>query len=93
VPSEGNIFDFVGERALDGKVEIEVYNNTGLSLSVKMNDETFSFSPKEKKIISIKSGSVKFRASAPGVLPAIGSENLSKNSRYAWEFYLSSLLR
>jgi hypothetical protein len=90
-PIKGEVFSYGGSGDLGGKVEIEIFNNTRLRLSVKIDDKIFTFSPNETKTISIESGSINFRASAPGVLPAIGREHLSRNSRYSWEFYISSL--
>ena len=90
VQSEEPILSYGGAKALGGKAEIEIFNNTHLRLSVKINNETLSFNPRETRTISIESGIINFRASAPGVLPAIGKERLIRNSLYTWEFYLSS---
>jgi len=36
--------------------EIEVFNNTSLTLTLKLNSETFNFSPKQKRMISLSPG-------------------------------------
>jgi len=73
---------------LGGKAAVEIYNRTYLPLSVKLNKETFSFKPNEKRVLYLNPGSCNFIASAPGVLPAIGLENLDSNWQYSWEFYI-----
>ena len=68
--------------------EIHVYNKTSLSLTLKLGSEIYSFSPKEKKVISVTPGTISFRASAPGVTPYIGTDVLKSNQGYSWEFYI-----
>jgi hypothetical protein len=48
--------------------EVEVFNNTKLTLTLKLNSETYSFSPKEKRTLSIVPGAISYRASAPGII-------------------------
>ena len=68
--------------------DIHVYNNTSLSMTLKLGNEIYSFSPKEKKVISVTPGTISFRASAPGVTPYIGTDVLKSNQGYSWEFYI-----
>jgi hypothetical protein len=68
--------------------DIEIFNNTTRTLTLKLNSETFSFSPQQKKTISIRPGSYEYRASAAGVIPNIGKENLESNMGYTWQFYI-----
>jgi hypothetical protein len=67
---------------------IEVYNNTSLTLSLKMNNETFTFTPHETRKVIVQPGSCNYRASAPGVIPYIGADYLSGNTDYSWQFYI-----
>lgn len=68
--------------------EIRIYNNTSRTLTLKMNADLYYFSPQETKNISIVPGEYDFRASAPGVIPYIGTERLKSNQRYSWQFYI-----
>lgn len=85
--SEEGIFTPSGKTA-SYNPEVEIYNNTSLILTLKLNDDNYSFSPKEKKSITISPGTIRFRASAPGVIPYIGSEYLQSNQGYTWQFYI-----
>ena len=67
---------------------IEIYNNTDLTLTLKLNDKTYSFYSQEKKTISMSPGSCSYRASAPGVMPNYGTENMQSNQDYTWQFYI-----
>jgi len=68
--------------------EVEVFNNTSLTLTLKLNSETYSFNPKEKRTLTIEPGSISYRASAPGIIPNIGTQNLKSNQGYTWQFYI-----
>lgn len=70
--------------------ELKIFNNTSKTLTLKMNTQSFYFTPYETKNISISPGEYDFRASAPGVIPYIGTERLKSNQGYSWEFYLVS---
>jgi hypothetical protein len=54
-----------------------------------MNDKKYSFYSKERRKFNLPPGSYKYTASAPGVIPDIGSEQLENNNGYRWEFILS----
>lgn len=68
--------------------DVEIFNNTNLTLTLKLNSETYSFSPKERRTLTIEPGSISYRASAPGIIPNIGTQNLRSNQGYTWQFYL-----
>jgi hypothetical protein len=68
--------------------EIEIFNNTSLTLTLKLNSETYTFSPKQKKTITLSPGTYNYRASAPGVIPNIGTEYMESNMGYTWQFYI-----
>lgn len=80
-------------QSSDYKPEVKIYNNTSKTLTLKMNTELFYFSPYETKNISLYPGEYDFRASAPGVIPYIGTENLNGNQSYSWQFYISTSYR
>lgn len=73
--------------------EIEIFNNTSIILTLKLNSETYSFSPQEKKTLTISPGTISYRASAPGVIPNFGSESIEGNQGYTWQFYIVSKSR
>ena len=68
--------------------ELEIYNNTRLNLTLKLNSESYSFSPQEKKTLTVSSGTISYRASAPGVIPDFGTETIQSNQNYSWQFYI-----
>lgn len=68
--------------------EIEIYNNTKLTLTLKLNSETYIFLPQETQTLTLSPGSYNYRASAPGVIPNIGTEYMASNMGYTWEFYV-----
>lgn len=68
--------------------EIEIFNNTSKTLTLRLNRQVFTFRPKEKKTLAISPGSYEYIASAPSVVPDYGSETLNSNSAYTWEFYI-----
>lgn len=68
--------------------EIEIFNNTSRNLTLKLNSNTYSFSPNQKRTITLGSGVYDYRASAPGVIPNIGTENLKSDIKYSWQFYI-----
>ena len=68
--------------------EIEIYNNTNLTMTLKLNSEIYSFSPQQKKTITLSPGNCNYRASAPNVIPNIGTEYMESNQGYSWQFYI-----
>ena len=73
-------------QSSDYNPEVKIYNNTSKTLTLKMNTELFYFSPHETKNISLYLGEYDFRASAPGVIPYIGTDNLTGNQSYSLQF-------
>jgi hypothetical protein len=68
--------------------EIEIFNNTSRSLTLKLNNTIHSFMPYEKKLLTFSAGLCYYRASAPGVVPNIGTETMENNKAYKWEFFI-----
>lgn len=73
--------------------EVKIFNNTSKTLTLKLNSELYHFSPYETKNINLTPGEYDFRASAPGVIPYIGTENLNSNQGYSWQFYITTSRR
>ncbi len=68
--------------------ELEIFNNTNLTLTLKLNSQIYSFSPHEKKTLTMSAGTITYRASAPGVIPDFGTEAIESNQGYTWQFYI-----
>jgi hypothetical protein len=89
--SEG-MFSITGKSANE-QPQLEIYNNTSTSMTLKLDNTRYFFSPQEKKSINYSSGKCSYRASAPGVIPSIGSELFESNGIYTWEFYIVTGVR
>jgi hypothetical protein len=87
--SNESVFSPTGQSS-NYESEVKIFNNTRKTLTLKMNTELYYFSPYETKNISLNPGEYDFRASAPGVVPYIGTENLNSNQGYSWQFYIVS---
>ena len=87
--SNKSVFSPTGQLS-NYESEVKIFNNTRKTLTLKMNTELYYFSPYETKNISLNPGEYDFRASAPGVIPYIGTENLNSNQGYSWQFYIVS---
>ena len=68
--------------------QIEITNNTDRTLTLTLNSEKYTFSPRESKSITISPGRYRYIASASGVLPSIGNNNFESYSKYTWTFYI-----
>ena len=68
--------------------EIEIQNDTDLTLTLVMNELRYSFSPRETRTIAVPVGGYDCRASAPGVIPYTASEQVEPNMSYSWTFYI-----
>lgn len=87
--NEDGIFTPVGKTS-SAKPIIKIHNNTSLTLTLKLNNDLYTFSPQERKTLTLSSGSYSYRASAPSVLPDYGTENMQSNYEYEWSFYVST---
>lgn len=90
--SKENVFQPSGKIS-NYNPEVEIFNDTNKSLTLKLNNEYFYFRPFETKNINLDPGEYDFRASAPGVIPYIGSEKLISNQGYSWKFYIVTSYR
>lgn len=87
--NEEGIFTPTGKTSKSNPT-VSIHNNTSKHLTLKLNDESYSFSPNQRREIVLKPGSYSYRASAPGVIPDFGSEYLQSNYDYEWSFYITS---
>lgn len=85
--NEKGLFSPTGETtSIDS--EVEIFNNTDLILTLKLEDEIYSFLPNERRKLILTPGKYNYRASAPGVIPNIGAELLNGKTIYTWQFYV-----
>jgi hypothetical protein len=70
--------------------ELAIYNNTNKTLTLKLNATRYTFYPHERKTIALSAGYYNYIASAPGVMPNIGTETVQSNTKYSWEFYIQT---
>lgn len=85
--NEGGLFVPTG-KSDNSLSKIEVFNKTKLSLTLKMGDTKYIFSPNEKTNINVEPGSYNYRASAVGVIPYIGKDVIENGTNYSWQFYI-----
>ena len=87
--STESVFTPIGKTA-SSNAEVEIYNNTSKTLTLKMNTQLFNFEPQETKSTNLYPGKYDFRASAPIVIPYIGAESLDGKQGYWWQFYITT---
>ena len=85
--SNGSFISASGNSA-SYDAEATIFNNTTITMTLKLNAEVYRFSPKETKNITLTPGDYNFRASAPGVVPNVGVKNFENNRTYTWQFYI-----
>jgi hypothetical protein len=90
--SNGSFISASGNSA-SYDAEATIFNNTSISMTLKLNAEVYRFSPKETKNITLTPGDYDFRASAPGVVPNVGVKNFENNRTYTWQFYIRTSYR
>lgn len=83
---------FVKESEGTTNTEITVTNDTDKYMTLKVGDKTYSFSPHQKKEIVLTPATLKFKASAAGVIPLIGSKNFEPGY-YTWDFFIKTSYR
>lgn len=87
--NQGGLFSPDGKSS-SAEPELAIYNNTNKTLTLKLNSIRYSFYPQERKTITLSAGFYDYIASAPGVMPNIGTETVRSNNKYSWEFYIQT---
>ena len=85
--NEQGIFAPTG-RSSGEDPELEIYNNTELTLTLKLNASNYSFKSQERRTLTLTPGLYAYRASAPNVIPDFGSESIKRETNYTWQFYI-----
>jgi uncharacterized protein YgiM (DUF1202 family) len=90
--SDGSFIQAIGNTTTDN-AEANIFNNTNITMTLKLNSEVYKFMPKETKKIVLTPGDYSFRASAPNVIPNVGIKNFKTNGAYNWQFYIETRRR
>jgi uncharacterized protein YgiM (DUF1202 family) len=90
--SDGGFIQETGNSTTDN-AEANIFNNTNITMTLKLNSEVYKFMPKETKNIVLTPGDYSFRASAPNVIPNVGVKNFKINGAYNWQFYIQTRRR
>lgn len=85
--NSGGLFTPTG-RTSTYQSDLEVFNNTGLTLTLRLNGRTYVFTPRERSTLELGPGSYSYVASAPGVIPDHGTERIESGTSYSWQFYI-----
>lgn len=67
---------------------LTVINGTDTTISLRLNDTVYKLSPKEEKVLVLEPGNYRYVASAPGVIPMHGVDELKEYLRYRWRFFV-----
>ena len=87
--SDGGFIQETGNTTTDN-AEANIFNNTNITMTLKLNSEVYKFMPKETKNIVLTPGDYSFRTSAPNVIPNIRVKNFKINGAYNWQFYIET---
>ena len=85
--SNGDFISASGSSS-NGDTEVEVFNNTKETMTLKLNSTIYSFSPQETRTLTISPMTYNFIASEPGVTPFYGTKTLESGQRYTWKFFI-----
>lgn len=77
-------------RSATYESDLEVFNNTDLRLTLKMNGATYVFNPYQRTTLTLKPGTYTYVASAPNVIPDHGTERIDSQTSYTWQFYIET---
>lgn len=73
--------------------QIHVSNDCDVKITLKVNDDTYTYAPHEKGNITVSPGKFKYRASSPGVIPCVGYYTVLSNNEYDWKFWIQTTRR
>lgn len=83
--NKDGIFKQVG-KTLSSKTSIRVNNKSEHPVTLKLNDEVYTFTPDEKKVLSLPAGTYNFVVQAKGQLPDYGAQTIEKGYEYIWSY-------
>lgn len=79
------IFKQVG-KTLSSETTIRMNNKSTLLVTLKLNDETYTFAPGEKTVLNLPAGSYTFLVLATGLTPSHGTQNIEGGYEYIWSY-------
>jgi hypothetical protein len=89
--ARGKMFTPSG-KTLNVNSEVLVRNTTSLVLSLVLNgNRRYTFEPGAETTLELEAGAYRFRAVAPGVIPAAGIQDFDGYKAYTWTFSIRSL--
>lgn len=68
-------------------------NDSDKTMTLKLGDRQYVFSPRESKTIPMSAVRYRFHASAPNVLPDFGDQYFEVGYIYSWRFYIITVRR
>jgi hypothetical protein len=72
---------------------LEITNDSAKTLYLKLAEIRYTILPSSSKTITLNPGIYKYYASAPGVIPDYGEEQLNRGMIYTWRFYIVTTTR
>ena len=78
---------------LDQPPLVSVNNDSAKTMYLKIGKEEHKFAPRSRKSLTVQTGKQRFRASSPGVLPAIGQNEFKRGYVYRWTFTIRKVSR
>lgn len=82
------VLEVVGELLTYNSSEVVITNSSSYKCTIRIGGNNYKFNPKETRSITVNPGTYNIQASAPGVIPYIGSEKLVGGYIYNWTFYV-----
>ena len=86
--SDGSFFQESKYSNYHQDPRIEITNSTNKTLTLTLNGTKHKISAYKTINVTMPAGVCKFKATAPGVMPYIGSKSLRTDYEYTWEFYI-----
>lgn len=72
---------------------VYVSNESNKTLSLTIGSSKYTIGPGTNRSITIRPGSYRYVASAPGVIPAMGTHEWSVGYTYTWRFWIETTYR
>jgi tetratricopeptide (TPR) repeat protein len=74
--------------AQNAQPSVAVINETDLEITLTLSGVKYQIAPKGNLSITVAPGTHKYVASAPGVLPYVGTDSLEAGYKYSWTFFI-----
>jgi hypothetical protein len=67
---------------------VTVSNDADLTMTLTLDAQVFTIAPRSEQKIVVRTGRLSYVATAPGVLPAIGTQQFERGHVYTWRFWI-----